>query len=301
MTKNQDWPVKWDVMLRYRLIECVALWERRLTTNHLMSAFGIGRQQASRDLNTYIREYAPNNLKYDTSLKGYRPTAHFQPVVTRGIATEYLELVGMHQGIANVLTAPGVSSLQYIHMLDVPHRDLRPLVLAPVLEASRESMRLEICYSSLGSPEPEYRVIQPHTVVFNGHRWHVRAWCEKRSRYSDFVLSRISDDPDMVLPGENGREGDSLWNTEIELRIGPDPRLSKAQQKMIERDYAMESGHFIVKTCAALVNYCLQNLRIEFESSETQPEVQQITLLNRSEIDQWLFLPVANKRNSCEK
>ena len=38
-----EWPVRWDLLLRYRLIEVMALWEGRLTTNHLMRAFGIGR------------------------------------------------------------------------------------------------------------------------------------------------------------------------------------------------------------------------------------------------------------------
>ena len=39
-----DWPLRWDLLLRYRLIEVIALWEGRLTTNHLVRAFGIGRQ-----------------------------------------------------------------------------------------------------------------------------------------------------------------------------------------------------------------------------------------------------------------
>ena len=68
-----DWPLRWDLLLRYRLIEVIALWEGRLTTNHLQRAFGIGRQQASKDINHYLAEYAPGNLEYDRSLKGYKP------------------------------------------------------------------------------------------------------------------------------------------------------------------------------------------------------------------------------------
>ena len=49
-----DWPLRWDLLLRYRLIEVIALWEGRLTTNHLQRAFGIGRQQASKDINTIL-------------------------------------------------------------------------------------------------------------------------------------------------------------------------------------------------------------------------------------------------------
>lgn len=45
-----NWPLRWDLLTRYRLIEIVAQWEGRLTTNHLMNSFGIGRQQASKDI-----------------------------------------------------------------------------------------------------------------------------------------------------------------------------------------------------------------------------------------------------------
>ena len=33
--------VRWDLALRYRLIETIAWWEGRLTTGHLMQSFGI--------------------------------------------------------------------------------------------------------------------------------------------------------------------------------------------------------------------------------------------------------------------
>ena len=42
--------VRWDLALRYRLIETVVWWEGRLTTGHLIQSFGISRQQASKDI-----------------------------------------------------------------------------------------------------------------------------------------------------------------------------------------------------------------------------------------------------------
>ena len=36
--------VRWDLALRYRLIETIAWWEGRLTTGHLMQSFGISRK-----------------------------------------------------------------------------------------------------------------------------------------------------------------------------------------------------------------------------------------------------------------
>ncbi|OQK62969.1 hypothetical protein XM79_c11864 [Vibrio vulnificus] len=52
------WPIRWDLLFRYRMIEVIALWEGRLTTNHLIKSFGIGRQQASKDINSYLSEVA---------------------------------------------------------------------------------------------------------------------------------------------------------------------------------------------------------------------------------------------------
>lgn len=71
------WPIRWDLLFRYRMIEIIALWEGRLTTNHLIQSFGIGRQQASKDINTYLADIAPGNLVYDKHLKGYKPSDSF--------------------------------------------------------------------------------------------------------------------------------------------------------------------------------------------------------------------------------
>ncbi|HFB64119.1 MAG TPA: hypothetical protein ENJ60_01135, partial [Aeromonadales bacterium] len=69
--------LRWNTLLKCQLIEIVSLWEGRLTTNVLISAFGIGRQQASKDINFYINAIAPANLIYDKHLKGYTPTDKF--------------------------------------------------------------------------------------------------------------------------------------------------------------------------------------------------------------------------------
>ncbi len=60
--------IKWNLLLRYRLIEIISYWEGRLTTNHLQNAFKIGRQQASKDINIYKKSY-PDNLEYDLQMK----------------------------------------------------------------------------------------------------------------------------------------------------------------------------------------------------------------------------------------
>ena len=157
---------------------------------------------------------------------------------TEGSANEYLSLIGQFD--QTNLSMEAAQTMQVVETMRPPHRDLRPEVLAPILKAARERKRIEVEYCSLYQTTPEARVIQPHTIVFNGQRWHTRAWCEKRSRYSDFVLSRIADEPEITLTGSHGPEGDEAWNTILTLEIGPDPRLKPLQCAMIERDYGMQ-------------------------------------------------------------
>lgn len=283
-----DWPLRWDLLLRYRLIEVISLWEGRLTTNHLMRAFGIGRQQASKDINTYLAEYGAGNLEYDRFLKGYKPTETFKPVFTRGVADEYLHMMHTREDLACSFEALAVRELN-TEVLLPPARDLRPNILRPILQACREQKRVEIEYASLANPEPEYRVIQPHTVVHSGYRWHVRAWCEKNGDFRDFVLSRISDEPEIVLPGEMSAADDEAWQARVLIKLEPDPRLNKAQRALIARDYGMNEGQLTIETRGALVSYVLQQLRVDLPVDSRPPEAQQIVVTNAGAIGPWLI------------
>ena len=90
--------------MRYRLIEIVALWEGRLITNHLCNSFDIARQQASKDINAYLCEVAPENLLYDSKLKGYKPSATFAPKVTSGLVDEYLHALASTKDSAHTFS-----------------------------------------------------------------------------------------------------------------------------------------------------------------------------------------------------
>jgi len=285
-----NWPIRWDLLLRYRLIEVIALWEGRLTTNHLMRAFGIGRQQASKDINTYLADYGPENLLYDRFLKGYRPTEDFHPAFTRGVADEYLQMMHSREDLACSFEALAVRELN-TEVLLPPARDLRPEVLRPVLQACREKKRVEIEYASLAHPQPEYRVIQPHTVVHTGYRWHVRAWCEKNGDFRDFVLSRISDRPELILPADHDAEDDEAWSTQVTVTLAPDARLDQNQRALIARDYGMHRQRLHIKTRGALVSYLLQQLRVDLPAERRPPEAQQIVVANEKEIRRWVTMP----------
>lgn len=285
--KETKWPFRWELLLRYRFIETIALWEGRLTTRHLCDTFGIGRQQASKDINNYIREVGPDNLVYDKYLKGYKPTDTFSPQVTLGLADEYLHLMARNNELMNVFESLALN-VANVQVLSVPVRDVRPEVLRPIMQAARQQRRLEVDYVSLNNPDREGRIIVPHTLVYTGLRWHVRAWCEKHQEYRDFVLSRFRDTPEIMDESDHGIEGDIDWHTMVTIRLVPDERLSEAQRDVVEMDYGMEGGALVVNTRARLVPYVLQMLHVD-TGKAADPRAQQIVVENREELAPWLF------------
>ncbi len=287
MNNNYD-KLRWNTLLKCQLIEIISLWEGRLTSNILMSAFGIGRQQASKDINFYINEIAADNLVYDKHLKGYKPTADFKPVLTKGTIDEYFNLLGSRKELGSHLACLDITNAN-TEIISSPGRFIVPEFIRPVISAMHDNMRLEVEYLSLSSQKKEYRVITPHTLVYSGYRWHVRAHCEKNNDFRDFVLSRISTIPEPVLPSSHQINEDSAWNQFIELIIKPDPRLSSFQQEIIARDFNMLDKQLIISTRAALATYYLQFLRISPQSQNKTPEAQQLILDNLQQIERWLF------------
>lgn len=290
---QSNWPYRWDLLLRYRLIEIIALWEGRLTTNALIKAFGIGRQQASKDINNYMREVSAENLAYDKHLKGYKPTARFHPVLTQGTIDEYLHMLNSRRDLASHFSLLDIQQAN-TEVVSPLIRAVKAEYIRPVIKAAREQKRLEIKYCSLSSEDADYRVISPHTLVYSGYRWHIRAYCEKNKQYRDFVLSRITEIPEPVLDSENGIEHDHAWNTFIQLIITPDPRLHPFQREIIANDYGMQktaagTRELQITTRAALASYYLQFLRIDNTTPYKAALKQQLILKNRDEIKQWLM------------
>lgn len=288
-TNNNKWPIRWDLLLRYRLIEIIAMWEGRLTTNHLQDTFGIGRQQASKDINTYKEEIGPGNLEYDKKLKGYKPTDAFKPVVTTGTADEYLHLLNRNNDLSQTFDTLTLD-VGNTEVLSVPIRNISPKVLRPIVSAARQQKRLDVEYVSIHNPDHDGRVIVPHSIVFTGLRWHVRAWCEKNQQYRDFVLSRFRGIPELMdEKSEHGIDGDKAWNTRVTIKIKPDTRLNREQKTVVAKDYGMKNNVLAIKTRGPLVHYALQQLQIDDKVLRGKPSAQQIMISNYKEIEPWLF------------
>ncbi len=285
---SDKWPFRWDLLLRYRFIEVIALWEGRLTTRHLVETFGIGRQQASKDINTYNRDVGPNNLSYNKYLKGYEPSPEFSPQVTRGIAEEYLQLLANRSELHRTFSSMALP-LGQTEVLEPPQRPVSPDILRPLLLAARDNQRIEVDYVSVNNPDREGRIIAPHTLVWTGLRWHVRGWCEKNRDFRDFVLSRFRGKPELLGPTEHAVQDDIDWNVVIKLTLQPDPRLTPQQQEVVAVDYGMQDGQLVIPVRARLVNYLLQLLNINAGQPLADPRAQQVIIANSTEIKPWLL------------
>ncbi|KOO05942.1 helix-turn-helix transcriptional regulator [Vibrio hepatarius] len=281
------WPIRWDLLFRYRMIEVIALWEGRLTTNHLIKSFGIGRQQASKDINTYLADIAPGNLVYDKQLKGYKPSVSFIPQVTKGHADEYLHILSRSEDMTITFKELDMG-FENVSMIRPVTRNISPQVLRPLVQAIREKKRVDISYTSLKDGIEVERIISPHTLVCTPLRWHVRAYCEHSKGYRDFVLSRIRGIPMLEAKRVKGREHDVLWNTPLTVDLMPDPRLTEAQANVLAHDYGMEEGSLTIPTNAALVRYVLDAYNIDINVLDSNPKGQQIIVGNFEELKQYL-------------
>ncbi|WGL18115.1 WYL domain-containing protein [Microbulbifer bruguierae] len=271
---------------RFWLIELIAYWEGRLTTKHLCDFFDISRQHASTEINRYRKAFPENLMEYRHKDKANLPSADFCCHYINGDVAEYLSWMSGFQ--AQPLSHQ--SSIYLPHfILPHPPRNVTPEVIRPLVRALRESRRVEVDYGSIANPDREGRVIVPHTFVNTGPRWHLRAWCEKNGEYRDFVLSRFHGQPEILNNSVQTAERDIDWSTLVTVVVEPDFRLSEEQKAVLEHDYGLENGQLHLTTRAPLVNYLLQEMRVNTKMLEGRPEAQQLVLVNYDDVKQWLF------------
>ena len=279
---------RWEQLLRYRYIELISLWEGRLTTRKLCETFGIGRQQANKDLSNYRRALSCGDLLYDAVAKHYSPSDDFAPILTRGLASEYLQLAAQQSDVQRILGHLPVAAAS-VEVVSAPSRELPAELLRPIIQAMTEHRRIDVDYVSLNNPDREGRIIVPHTLVWTGYRWHVRAWCEKNRDFRDFVLSRFRGEADLMEESHRLSEQDEDWQHIVTLTIAPDSRLSLEQQEVIAHDYNMSRGRLEIAVRAKLAPYLLQLLNVNTAELLEDPKAQQLVLINQDEVNAWLM------------
>ena len=272
----------WTVEQRYQFIEFRLFWSGHINRSDLMEVFGISKQQASNDLASYI-EGRKSNLAYDKSLRTYVRGKNFRPRFMEPDADEFFsQLQAVEQGLLEenrswILPLPGYGAPP------APVRGVKPEILRDVVTAIREGQGLHVLYQSFSRPEPGWRWIEPHSLAFDGFRWHARAFCLNDNVFKDFLLSRILEVTGTQEP-VSSPHADSDWNTEVTLKIGPHPDLSDTQKYVIALDYGMNDGMSEITLRRAMLFYALKRLGLDTDPAARRPQDQQIVLLNRDEV-----------------
>lgn len=111
-------------------------------------------------------------------------------------------------------------------------------------------------------------------------------------KFRDFVLSRFRGSPELQdIPSEKGRDQDPGWDTQVQVRLTPDPRLRPEQRAIIETDYGMAEGKLVIHTRGALAQYVLQRYQINPANPlNPDPKAQQLVVANLDELRPWLWL-----------
>ncbi len=244
-------------------IEILLFWESQINRKRLAILLGLSESRASQFIKRYEENF-PGFICYDEKKKCHYPTEHFQPQLTTGTTDEYLQLIlrqKQHTATTEVISAP--------------QRYVIPDVLKTICNAIQKSpQQLNVIYQSLQNPDDsQQRIITPHTLVFSGLRWHVRAFCEKSKTFKDFVLSRFAQTEKAEF-GQVTVEQDTHWQTFEELVIMADPRLTESQRKLIEREHGMNESRLVIETRGALIRYQMELLNID--TGNPNPESQQI-------------------------
>lgn len=189
---------------------------------------------------------------------------------------------------SGILTLP-LMDLRYGHIeiLDVPNRHIDPKIVRGLVQAARGQLRVDVDYVSLSSEEQSGRNIVPHTLVYDGIRWHVRAYCEKKGEYLDFVMSRFRAEPELLDASPHGRDQDLEWNTQVTAVVIPNPSLSEGQQAIIGSDYAMTDGCLQLTQRIPLMHYALERMQVSYnDEHESHPLLYPLVLANREELIQ---------------
>ena len=265
----------WATLARLTFLEESIFWTDSVNRRDLIERFGISEQQASGDLTRY-QELAPDNLVYDKSAKTYRAAPGFAPRLFNPDTADVLSRLRLTaEGVAGNHPLIGALSLG---VAPAPARPVEADTLRVIIRAIREARQVSAHYVSFSQTDGRMRRIEPHALAFDGFRWHARARDAEDGAFKDYVLGRLSG-ATLQGPAQASAGTDADWASWVTLTIAPNPGLSPAQKKVIERDYGMRGGSIDLKVRRALAYYTKHRLGLDLDPKARRPEDQHVVLI----------------------
>lgn len=278
--RPQPGSLKWDVRQRLAMLEAAALWDGRVTTNVLTGLFGISRGQASKDFSLY-QAMAPRNLVYDRNAKAYLASSRFKPHFMRGTSEEFLLLADVSASLGKSVILPITPASAQLEVVRPPERQLDLHLLRMLNQAIRERRQFMVHYQSMSSPARNI-ILEPHTLVYNGFRWHVRAFSLEHGEFRDFVLARFLTWEFLEHAAQHVAEHDDEWNQFDILHIAPNPLLNPQQREVIADDYGMDGGVLKLTVRKALALYYKRMLDLD-DAADGMAARRPLVLARRAE------------------
>jgi hypothetical protein len=285
--------VKWATRQRLQYIEIMAWYAGAVTRSDVAKAFGLSDPAATKDLKLY-GDLAPGNLVYNHSVFGFVPAAGFAAVFADLAPAAALPVIAANLAVAN---GPYGADLIYglpTASLPLPARLPAAPTLAQITRAIHGRRKLRVSYRSLSGRDSQgARILEPHTLVNTGLRWHVRAYSEDSCDFRDFVLSRIVAAECLETPAESGEQYDDDWVERVDMKLAPHRGLDAARRESLLFDYGAAGEVIEVNVRRALLGYVLQRLGVDTTPEHSlNPNAYQLMLLNRDEIEPfaaWAF------------
>jgi len=285
--------VKWATRQRLEYIEIMAYYTGIISRSEVAEAFGISDAAATKDLKLY-NTLAPGNLIYQHNVFGFIPSPGFSGVFADLSPSRVLPMMASNLAVAG---GPyGNEAIYGINMESLPLPSRLPVkeVLSQITRSIRGHQKLSVSYRSLSNRESsQKRIIEPHSLVNTGLRWHVRAYSEETYDFRDFVLSRFVEASCLDELAESNQQYDDDWVESVTLLLSPHPKLDEMKRESLLLDFGAENKMIVIEIRRALIAYVLQRLGVDTsEDHSMNPKAYQLILLNRDEIEPfaaWVF------------
>lgn len=259
---------------RLRFIDFRLLFLSTLNRNDLISRFGIKAAAATRDIAAY-RELRPRNAEYDSNLKSYLKTSTFSPLFSYE-AQEVLKTLSTGVGDDSVIVHKSLVSCEVQFPLTTPNTTIIAILTSAIYTKRAVTIRYYSTSSGLS-----VREVVPLALVNNGLRWHVRCYDRLKSRFADFVLTRIAEAEQSSMPPIDSEllQSDHQWNRMVDLILVPHPERKNPEP--IQMDYGMIEGSLRMTVRAATAGYLLRLWNVDCSPDHSlKDEAHQLWLKN---------------------
>jgi predicted DNA-binding transcriptional regulator YafY len=271
---------------RLKPLFILLLWEGEISRGRVIDLFQLSPVRASEWIRE-LREHCQDRMTWDPVGRRYFATESLFRTSAKQSAARLEEDFASYLALTRLPSTHfgGDSGMHMFPDFNVPG----PRLFATLKRCIADAMAVVLTYRSMRNPEPHRRVIEPHSLVRAGRRWHVRGYCRQNEGFRDFALGRIVSATSAKDPAAHGAGDDEAWSKEVDVVLVPHPNLNPQQEEVVRfENFAGTSARR--QSCrAALVAYLIQDVRAATDIERQRPPDYQIAVANMGELKPWLF------------